>query len=172
MYEYAMRNIVLADMGYTSYEEYLKSKLWVRIRKKVLAKTQGKCSVCRDPANEVHHTSYDRKTLEGKNLKRLRPLCRSCHDIGEFNTEGKKMTLHQANQRLELYEKPNLKPSTKTTEITTTCIECGKHKNYIIRKRCSKCHKKFINKRRLRRNRKNRRKKKQEAHTNSGAPLS
>lgn len=102
MTPYEQRNMTLRRMGFASYEDYLASPLWKSIRKRVMKAAKGRCHICGDPANNVHHTSYKQKILEGKTLAGLVPLCRTCHEIGEFDTSGKKQTLKQANARLKL----------------------------------------------------------------------
>jgi len=101
-FEYSDRNAILASMGYGSYGEYLDSKLWRRIRGRVLARDKGMCCVCRDKAKHVHHTSYSREVLEGKSIRHLRSLCATCHEIGEFDSSGRKVSLREANERLEI----------------------------------------------------------------------
>lgn len=68
----------LLDMGYASYNAYLRSTLWRQIRAEQL-RAHPDCWVCARSAECVHHKSYSRRVLEGKKRKRLMSLCHSCH---------------------------------------------------------------------------------------------
>lgn len=99
MNRYAQRDKVLLEMGFSSYREYLDSKLWKSIRARIFRV----CSicVCGEPATECHHRSYKRRYLEGRGRihKYITPVCRKCHQQIEF--EGsEKMSLGWANARL------------------------------------------------------------------------
>lgn len=39
--------------------EYLKSDRWMRVRAGVFSRADGRCQICNDTANEVHHRCYD-----------------------------------------------------------------------------------------------------------------
>lgn len=70
---------VLHEMGYASYEEYLQSDLWMRIRKKVLKKARKLCADCPSRATQVHHEAYTVENLKGMNLRFLVAVCDDCH---------------------------------------------------------------------------------------------
>lgn len=94
---------VLLSLGFSSYQEYLSSELWQRIRTRVLVahrvspKIPGtECLLCPMDATEVHHSSYSRAVMEGRDLTKLIPLCRSCHQKIEYDRNGNKRTTKQA----------------------------------------------------------------------------
>lgn len=102
MIEYEQRDVILRQMGYSCYQEYLRSSLWRSIRQKAMVACNGECVLCRHPAKEVHHTNYSEASLRGQSIESLVPLCETCHDLGEFSTAGAKRTLPEANARLRL----------------------------------------------------------------------
>lgn len=116
MRDYEERNIVLREMGFATYAEYLTSPLWQAIRTKALANRKT-CSVCGEPATEVHHRSYSRDVMTGKDVGSLMPLCATCHDLGEFSTDGVKHTLLQANDRLDSLTQLSPESQPKPTKI-------------------------------------------------------
>lgn len=97
---YKARDRVLATMGFASYSAYLESDLWKRIRSKILSESKNCCKSCRGMANQVHHVSYARDVLEGRDLQKLVPICENCHRGIEFNQDGTKRTHKQANEDL------------------------------------------------------------------------
>ena len=107
-YTYAGRNYNLRQMGYSDYKEYLSSALWSRIRSLVLFGSP-ECVACSRPADQVHHTAYDRNTLEGRTLECLVPVCQACHHSAEFYSSGEKRPLTGANEALATICRSNLK---------------------------------------------------------------
>ena len=96
--EYASRNALLRDYGYASYDAYLKSALWRRIKKEFL---KGRlCLLCRRSASVLHHRSYDKQTMLYGDKKTLVPMCLRCHKVIEFDDKNRKATLKEANQKL------------------------------------------------------------------------
>jgi len=97
---YKQRDAVLRDMGYESYDAYLRSPLWKRIRARLLKKCDT--CVCGAPATEFHHRSYKRRYLEGRGkiYKFIVPICRQCHAEIEFD-DGAKLCLGWANAKLD-----------------------------------------------------------------------
>jgi hypothetical protein len=71
----------LRSIGFASYDAYLASELWMKIRKKVMARTNGLCSRCWNRASQVHHYAYTEDNLKGENLVGLEALCRQCHKV-------------------------------------------------------------------------------------------
>lgn len=98
---YESRSHFLTILGFNSYQEYLKSPLWQKIRSRVLKRQKFKCQVCFNPANQVHHTRYHLNDLKGKKLKYLFAVCGSCHKEFEFTASGKKKNLNQANSKFQ-----------------------------------------------------------------------
>lgn len=95
---YATRNLLLRRMGYSSYQEYLASDRWQRIRERVLRLRGRVCQRCGNPGSVVHHQLYHIKVLQGSSLRGLRVLCRECHEFVEFE-EGRKTGLVEASHR-------------------------------------------------------------------------
>ena len=96
--DYRSRNTILKAMGFRTYALYLKSALWRSIRLRVLASSPD-CFTCGGPAVQVHHTAYDRPTLEGRSLRRLVSLCVPCHRLIEMDGVRKR-TMKQAATKM------------------------------------------------------------------------
>lgn len=100
---YAERDKVLGEIGFPSYDIYLKSERWEKIRKKVFATKGHHCTRCgKDVAFQIHHSSYDKDTLLGKSLDHLWPICGRCHQYIERDWRGRKKSLSDANSSLGL----------------------------------------------------------------------
>lgn len=99
-YQSRLRN--LKAIGFNSYPEYLRSDLWAAIRRRVFKEISDKCNACNAPATEVHHRDYKTHMLLGHYIGDLVPLCRTCHNHIEFNSDGTKVvTLEEVNRRLK-----------------------------------------------------------------------
>lgn len=96
--DYASRNHTLKELGFDSYKDYLKSRLWKKIRSKIMNRANYVCEICQSHATEVHHSRYHRNDLLGKTLKFLHPLCGDCHYNVEFK-KGVKLSLKDATQK-------------------------------------------------------------------------
>lgn len=96
---YQVRDKILAELGFSSYKDYLASDLWAAIRQTVFSAKSHYCTLCRRFAGEVHHSFYDLDTLRGKKLDYLHPICHQCHHAIEF-PRGNKVSLRVANQLL------------------------------------------------------------------------
>jgi hypothetical protein len=77
-------------LGFSTYQEYLKSDLWKQIRAKVLLRDGGLCRLCGKPASCVHHQSYVLNVMSGERLDDLYSVCDPCHLLVEFASDGKK----------------------------------------------------------------------------------
>lgn len=86
----------LRQLGFATYEDYLASDLWQRIRIEVFKLRGGFCMVCREPAQEVHHASYNKPVMQGADIKPLYPLCKKCHR--DIHKGG--VCLSKANKKL------------------------------------------------------------------------
>lgn len=86
---YLTRWLVIRTMGFKTYEEYLASDLWKRIRTKVLAAGK-RCRKCHRRAVAVHHLSYRRNVMKGKDPTQLVPICKDCHTTLEFDGDRKR----------------------------------------------------------------------------------
>lgn len=95
---YEKRNDNLSSLGYRTYQEYLDSEDWSRIRERHLV-DYPVCLLCDFPAQQVHHMSYDFETLLGLKKYRLVQLCSVCHKEIEFAGD-KKRYLKDANRVL------------------------------------------------------------------------
>lgn len=70
---------VLSALGYESYAAYLASKLWEKIRTRVMWEQRRTCQYCGGVATEVHHERYTYENLAGLDLEYLKAACRACH---------------------------------------------------------------------------------------------
>ncbi len=88
-----------------TYEIYLKSEVWRKIRKRVLEIRGKKCEGCGSIFRlNVHHSIYSPSILNGESLDGLRVVCKDCHKlIHKFEDSG--MTLIKAT--LEVIENKN-----------------------------------------------------------------
>lgn len=98
------RNIILQIHGYKNYNNYLQSKLWLKIRKNVIENSICGCGCSKIP-NQVHHKSYTEANLLGHSTKGLVALNQNCHYKIEFEN-NKKTNLNLANTLLK--EKQNI----------------------------------------------------------------
>jgi hypothetical protein len=80
----------LTALGFGTYREYLTSDLWRTIRTRVFVRDGYLCQKCSQPAEQVHHRSYGKKTLAGKYDHGLISLCRNCHHALEFDGDRKR----------------------------------------------------------------------------------
>lgn len=88
--DYDRRNRFLKVLGFNSYSHYLNSEMWATIRNLILRRDGGKCVVCKAPAVNVHHNSYEMDVLIGKETKQLVSLCRKHHEEAEFDETTKR----------------------------------------------------------------------------------
>ncbi len=96
---YQQRNKLLQGMGYPTYQKYLSSQLWWRIRSRVFTRDKGRCTLCPRMAVLVHHLDYAPATLTGTNDAALVSLCGHCHGKIEFDRKGSKRSLSAARRR-------------------------------------------------------------------------
>ncbi len=88
---YATRANSLKSLGFRDYGEYLDSKLWKSIRKRVLIRDGYMCRKCgKVSAHHVHHTSYKLRIMRGRTLDGLFSVCDWCHRDLEFNGDEKR----------------------------------------------------------------------------------
>lgn len=74
------------EMDY--HGQYLKSRLWRCIKKRVLERDNRRCCSCGGPGTYVHHRSYERDVLEGQRDEQLATVCAGCHNIIHFQDDG------------------------------------------------------------------------------------
>lgn len=82
------RDLLLSELGYSSYENYRSSALWKRIRSRVLDRDDHTCLRCFGQAEVVHHRTYSRAVLVGDDDEALVSLCDGCHHVVEFDDSG------------------------------------------------------------------------------------
>lgn len=72
------RNQRLRELGYSSYDAYLSSPHWRRLRVTYQESGRPIVCICGDTEDlDYHHKTYDR--LGAEDLDDLTPLCRRCH---------------------------------------------------------------------------------------------
>ena len=105
---YKRRNIVIAELGFSSYKVYLSSSLWIDIRRKVLLPS-SRCRACGKKATQVHHNRYALADMNGKCLDHLIPVCGRCHRSCEFTRIGLKIDPENATKKLDHMRHENQK---------------------------------------------------------------
>lgn len=112
---YRIRNQTLCDMGFASYDEYLRSPLWRSIRSRVLHRDRRLC-LCGQAAKRVHHLDYEKQTLMGCRLTGMVSVCQSCHQAAEVGNGGRKRSLSEANSFLRPVRKAKCKGGVDVNE--------------------------------------------------------
>ncbi|CAN7782845.1 hypothetical protein LJR175_008249 [Variovorax sp. LjRoot175] len=80
----------ITDVMLMDYQgQYLPSALWKEIKERVLERDQRICQSCGGRGSVVHHRSYERDVLEGRNDAMLATVCSGCHNIIHFTDDGK-----------------------------------------------------------------------------------
>jgi hypothetical protein len=88
---YHDRAIVLKELRFADYRSYLGSALWNRIRNAVLKRDGYWCRRCgKVSAHHVHHGSYSKRTLTGRDISKLYSVCDWCHLDIEFDGDKKR----------------------------------------------------------------------------------
>lgn len=98
------------ELGYKTYQDFLKSKHWELKKTQVFA-TQKQCFVCKTGLDlNVHHKTYSR--LGDEKLTDLVILCQPCHKkVHEFHKAHKRLSLYKATQTyITKIKNPNWKP--------------------------------------------------------------
>jgi len=74
------------ELGFRSYDAYIKSRLWWNIRQLVLERDGRCCQVCGSPSKTVHHIDYTNIIMLGQgDQHELITLCEPCHNFVEQN---------------------------------------------------------------------------------------
>lgn len=103
---YGARRRVLMALGFDSYDAYLASDLWRRIRTRKLEDEGRICYGCGAPdCVQVHHGDYERPTLEGTAPHRLVVVCDSCHEACEYIGRTKLSPAEATNELRKLRQK-------------------------------------------------------------------
>ncbi len=92
-----------------SYIEYLDSKLWSKIRRRILKRDNNICQLCGKKANSVHHRSYAYEVIIGEGDNQLISLCNKCHTDIEFDQTKRQRSVEEK----EAYLIQQLKKSNK-----------------------------------------------------------
>lgn len=81
------------------YADYLCSLAWRERRAVVLILAHRRCIRCKRPAQQVHHTNYDR--LGRESLADLEPLCNECHELEHrINGDSQQWSLREVVDRV------------------------------------------------------------------------
>lgn len=116
-HRYHKRDQIVRSLGYPTYRDYLQSELWRSIRRRVLGRDACHCGVCMRQGFYVHHLRYDIETLTGESLDKMVTICKRCHEQIEFDSQGQKNTLGEANTALD-------KARLKTRAVKKPCTRC------------------------------------------------
>ncbi len=73
-----VRETRLAELGYASYADYMRSAAWRDVKARYRASDLPQICMCGEAKVDMHHTTYERVGRE--RLEDLIPLCRRCHD--------------------------------------------------------------------------------------------
>ena len=144
---YAQRNALLPTLGFPTYADYLSSALWAEIRDAILDRDNGRCRVCKEKAQAVHHLDYSELTLRGETLDQLIAICYNCHNKVEFKDNGEKRTLFG----VMLFCKKLFKKK-KTEPPKRKCKMCKKNIAKMNSKMCRPCMKRRCSRPKMTRN--------------------
>lgn len=101
------------NMNKAQYHEYLLSKTWKEIRRKVFKYHGQNCKSCDGNIGiDVHHRKYERVGGQEDIKNDLIPLCRKCHDNVHQIVKVKKISIWSATQ---LYLSEEITVNTKVT---------------------------------------------------------
>ena len=83
------KRTVTIKKKYNTYEEFLVSPEWKRIRKFILLRDDGKCRICNNPATQIHHLMYTTKAgiYHTERLFNLIAICQPCHDHWHYKKD-------------------------------------------------------------------------------------
>lgn len=88
----------VSALSFTNYgDEYLRTPLWQKIRRRVLKRDGYLCYRCGGKAAQVHHRSYGDAVLLGNDNEKLVSLCGGCHHFVSVDDSGNRRTLEEAN---------------------------------------------------------------------------
>ncbi len=66
-------------MGKSEYHSHLRSEYWREVRRQVWRRDKGKCVVCGEPGQDIHHRDYSFKFREMDGLHTVELRCEVCH---------------------------------------------------------------------------------------------
>jgi hypothetical protein len=116
---------ILKRLGFNSYAEYLEGDLWKGIRRKFLSE-KPRCSICGKKSTHVRFTTFSEAIFSGKDTDTLFPLCGNCFYRVEFDRNGVRRRLIDANQYIakQLRRKKKLSKE-EAKNLTGYCGICG-----------------------------------------------
>lgn len=68
-----------SEEWWSLYAEYLESSEWKLRRREVMRRDNGTCQSCGNPAEQVHHMTYER--IGNEDMEDLLAICRRCHRL-------------------------------------------------------------------------------------------
>ncbi|MGC2163136.1 MAG: hypothetical protein WA634_14585 [Silvibacterium sp.] len=77
-------------LGFNDYEEYRRSSLWKKIKRRVKERDSNLCARCESKADLVHHRSYALEVLRGEDDEQLASVCEGCHNVIHFDDQSNK----------------------------------------------------------------------------------
>lgn len=80
---------IARSLEFQDYEDYLRSPLWRKIRRRVLRRDNNACRRCEGAADRVHHRKYTKAVLEGSDDDYLVSVCEGCHESIHRDESGK-----------------------------------------------------------------------------------
>jgi hypothetical protein len=124
---YAGRNDLLKEMSFPSYEAYLESDYWLEIRDAAFKINGCVCLLCREPAVALHHTSYEQRVLEGRDLTKLVPVCSTCYERIQYAPNKRKRSFPETQQHFNMLLAGGRKTvrTTSVYEPPNKCVDCG-----------------------------------------------
>ncbi len=105
-------DVVLMDYQ-GEYLEYLESKEWKKIKRRILKRDRNTCARCGGRGTVVHHRSYKPEVLEGKADHVLVTICSPCHKVIHFDDSGKKRPFEECEAIFQKRPDPNDFPEPK-----------------------------------------------------------
>ncbi len=99
--------------NYATYDDYRKSSLWRKIRRRVLKRDGNICLRCGGKAIMVHHRSYAEEVLAGNNDDDLASICEGCHNFISCDDAGRKRSAKETERLLLLRDESTNFPPPK-----------------------------------------------------------
>lgn len=146
-HQYNIRQQSLSLLGFASYDEYLKSELWLTIKSVVLTQNP-RCQICaKRKAYTAHHVSYTVAVLAGRDMGQLVACCRGCHKHIEFEAEQKRVDCSEIyrEMRAAMVSRRGGSATKKVRkESKPRCRCCGQQRKRLGREGiCLQCFKRF-----------------------------
>ncbi len=106
MSTYGERNALLLSIGFPSYQSYLTSPIWLRVKCFLnITLQENECKLCGRPWQVYHHLRYDLLVLTGLDPDGVVRLCHRCHERVEFRVKGSKRIKRPLVEVQEFYRK-------------------------------------------------------------------